>query len=558
MKEVQLIIATTCKDLFNIDIDVELTRPHEQFGDYATNIALHIALELEKSPREVAEAIAAHIHHNLIAGVSVAGPGFINIRLSDEALWTMVSTEVAPIFKDQTWVVEYSCPNAFKELHTGHLYNTVAGDVLARLVERAGATVHRTSFGGDVGLHVGKCMWGILRQLGGENPEKLQDVPESAFDRASWVSQCYVLGAQAYEEDDLAKQQIIEINQRIYKIHSETDQSTAFARIYFTCRQWSFDYFKAFYDLIQVPHMRYYPESETTERGMAAVQEQLANGHLEESDGAVVFRGDESKKLHTRVFITSKGLPTYETKDVGVILAEKEEYSFDHRLLLTGNDQAEYMKVVFAAMDTFYPGLASTMTHITNGTVRFGDGKKMSSRLGNVSRAVDVVEAVTEQVKSQFENQALSKDIALGAIKYEFMRHRIGGDITFDVEESVSIHGNSGPYLQYAHARACSILRKTHYSDENTQVYSLEPGERSLVSKLGQYKEIVTRATQEFMPHYICTYLYELAQAFNSFYEHNRVAGDPRERVRCHIVMLYANTLRHGLELLGIAAPERI
>jgi arginyl-tRNA synthetase len=473
----------------------------------------------------------------------------------------MSDAESKKLLSGKTYVIEYSCPNAFKELHTGHLYNTIAGDILARLIEQSGAVTHRTSFGGDVGLHVAKCLWGIITKLGGEFPEKLEsDVSTDPLERANWISDCYVLGAGAYEEDEAAKVRIVALNKAVYEIHDNQERETPLAQIYWTCRQWSFDYFKAFYELIQVDQMRYYPESETTKRGLNEAQKQLKNGNLEESDGAVVFKGDESKNLHTRVFITSKGLPTYETKDVGVILAEQEEYAFDHRVLITGNDQAEYMKVVFAAMDVFQPGIAQKMTHLTNGTVRFGDGKKMSSRLGNVSRAVDVVAAVHERVgKIEQGNDVLQNHITLGAIKYEFAKYRLGGDVAFDIEESVSLKGNSGPYLQYAHARACSILQKSSSPlTSQPSTLSLDSAERSLLRKIGEYAEVVEQATTDLMPHHICTYLYELAQTFNRFYENNRVLDDPREASRLQLVGLYAKTLKSGLTLLGIHAPEKM
>lgn len=566
-QELKQKIADVCKDLFGVDVTIELTRPDEQFGDYATNVALQLTKQIGKNPREVGEQLAEKLRGILqeqVGEITVAGPGFVNLKLTDRALIKLAMQEPARLLAGQSWVVEYSCPNAFKELHVGHLYNTVVGDVLARLIEHAGATVHRTSFGGDVGLHVAKCMWGILQKLGGESPNKLTEVPNEPLARASWLSECYVAGAQVHETDEAAKEQIVSLNQTIYRIHAENDHDSPLAQIYWETRQWSFDYFKAFYELIDVDTMRYYPESETTERGLTTVKDQLAKGLLEESEGAVVFRGDETKNLHTRVFITSKGLPTYETKDVGVILAEQEEYSFDHRVLITGNDQAEYMRVVFAAMDTFFPGIAAKMTHLTNGTVRFGDGQKMSSRLGNVSRAVDVVSAVGEQVRSVTEQEALSHDITLGAIKYEFIKYRLGGDIAFDIDESVSLQGNSGPYLQYAHARARSILAKAGSNEQGAmsndfvQGLSLESDERGLVRKIGEYAEVVDKAVAELMPHHICTYLYELAQVFNSFYEHNRVIDDPRESVRLQLVKAYADTLQKGLALLNIAAPERM
>jgi arginyl-tRNA synthetase len=396
----------------------------------------------------------------------------------------------------------------------------------------------------------------MVNELGGINPDKLDDIDATPFARAAWISKTYVKGAAAYEDDPVAKAEIDQLNVTIYGIHDANDTESALARLYWTTRQWSFDYFDAFYDMIKVDHMRYYPESETAPTGMKVVKEQLANGVLNESEGAVVFKGDESKHLHTRVFITNKGLPTYETKDIGVIWMEKADYDFDKRILITGNDQAEYMRVIFAAAETFRPELAGSMTHLTNGTVRFGDGSKMSSRLGNVSRAADVVEAVRSKVKELVTDEALVDAVTLGAIKYVFAKYRIGGDIAFDVDETVALNGNSGPYLQYAHARARSILDKTSGSPSTETEY--DEAERTLARKLGMYNEVVELAARELMTHHICNYLYELAQTFNSFYEKARIVGDERESIRLWLVERYADTLKDGLNILGIEAPERI
>jgi arginyl-tRNA synthetase len=419
-----------------------------------------------------------------------------------------------------------------------------------------GANLQRTSFGGDVGLHVAKCLWGMVDTLGGEHPEKLDMIVEAdSFARSRWISSCYVRGAKAYEEQPDVKAEIDELNKTIYGFHGNNDHESPLARMYWTTRQWSFDYFDAFYKLINVETMRYYPESETAVVGMEVVKAQLAQGHLKESDGAIVFEGDESKHLHTRVFVTSKGLPTYETKDIGVIWMEKQEYDFEHRYLLTGNDQKEYMRVVFAAAETFRPELAGTMTHFTNGTVKFADGKKMSSRLGNVTRGIDVIDIVREKVSELVEDKDLVETVTLGAIKYAFARYKLGGDIAFDIEETVSLQGNSGPYLQYAHARARRILEKTGAFTMPTEV---RDEDRALVRKLGEYTEVVEQSIRTLEPHHICNYLFELAQEFNRYYEKNQVAGNEHETHRAGIVALYADTLAAGLAILGIDAPEKM
>jgi arginyl-tRNA synthetase len=550
-------IAQLVADEFDQQVDVVLTRPDAAFGDYATNVALQLAGKVGRPPREIAEQLADKIRAtDGFADVTVAGPGFINIHLEPQQLLELVTREPVPQYPGQVIVLEYSCPNAFKELHTGHLYQTIFGDILSRLLVVSGAKLHRTSFGGDVGLHVAKCLWGMVNSFGGEYPEKLETIDSDPFARARWISECYVDGASAYEQSDDNKAAIDELNTTIYGFHDNNDHESPLAQIYWTTRQWSFDYFDVFYRLIQVDTMPYYPESSTAPVGMKVVKEQLALGKLKESEGAVVFEGDEKKHLHTRVFITSQGLPTYETKDIGVIWQEREDYHFDHRYLITGNDQREYMRVVFAAAAAFDPTLDGTMTHLTNGTVKFADGKKMSSRLGNVTRATDVVDIVREKVAEIVEDKSIVEDVTLGAIKYVFAKYRLGGDIAFDIEETVSLQGNSGPYLQYAHARARRILEKT--GDKTVSLTDVYDEDRTLVRKLGEYSEVVELAARSLEPHHICTYLFELAQEFNRYYEKNKVIGDTKEAHRLAIVATYADTLHAGLTILGIAAPDKM
>ena len=551
MQEITQAIQTVCNDLFHIDTDVVLTRPEEQFGDYATNIALQLAKQLGKNPREIAQSIADALKHDAIQSVEVAGPGFINITLTSKSLIANSKADIASLSNYKRVLLEYSCPNAFKELHTGHLYQTVVGDAMGRILEATGATVFRANFGGDVGLHVAKCLYGIVTTLG-EDPSKLVDVPVDK--RPEWISSMYVLGATAYEEDESAKASITLINSQIYGFHSDNDHESSLAQIYWECRSWSYDYFKSFYEQIRVaPFDKYYPESATIEPGLALVNKYIGTVFTE-SDGAVVYAGEQDG-LHTRVFITSKHLPTYETKDLGVITSEVNDFVYDKRVIMTGNDQTEYMKVVFAALRAIDPDLAAKQTHFTNGTVRFGSGQKMSSRLGNVTRAADVITTISDVVAAE-NPETDHYSTALAAIKYSFLKHRLGGDIAFDINESVSLEGNSGPYLQYAHARARSILAKTDTQPQ--ELADLEAGERSLVRKLTEYNDVVGKSANEFMPHYICTYLYELAQAFNRFYEHNRVIGDPRQPQRLTLVATYADVLKDGLGLLGITAPDRM
>jgi arginyl-tRNA synthetase len=347
----------------------------------------------------------------------------------------------------------------------------------------------------------------------------------------------------------------VAINKRVYQIHEQADESTPFARIYWLCRQWSYDYFKAFYQTIKIKEFeRYYPESETAPLGLSTVKEQLAKGVFEQSDGAIVFNG-ENYGLHTRVFVTSQGLPTYEAKDVGLIMTKWRDYHFDQSIVITANDILEYMKVVLKSVEQFAPKLAQRTTHLTHGNVKLSGGVKMSSRLGNILYAEDVLSAAKLAYQERYGSS--NEATELGAVKYAFLKQRLGSDIIYDPKESVSLEGNSGPYLQYAHARARSILRKNHPSSAAPLV-SLESGERSLLRKISEYPEIIEQATVELMPHHLCIYLYELAQVFNHFYEHHRVIGSNRQTERLKLVADYANVLEVGLNLLGIEAPHQM
>jgi arginyl-tRNA synthetase len=545
------------KSLYGREMLVVLTRPDEQFGDFSTNIALQLAGQLGQKPRDVAQEIVDALKGAIeVKEVSIAGPGFINIRLTDNDLLGQAAAAVhekPQTYKDKVVVAEYSDPNPFKVMHAGHLYTTLVGDAVSSLFEVAGAKVHRVNYGGDVGLHVARAMWAIVKYLGGEHPEKLADVPQA--ERATWMSERYVEGTAAYESDEASKAEIIAVNKKVYEVHAQNDHDSPFAHIYWTCRQWSYDGFDALYKKLHIhPFEKYIPESEVTPLGIEMVKKGLQKGVFVESDGAIVFRG-EDHGLHTRVFINSNGLPTYEAKDLGLATAKWRDYHFDTSFIITANDIVEYMKVVLKALSNFYPEVVERSNHVTHGMVKLPGGKKMSSRKGNNPLASDILEAAAEAAHAI--RGASDDETVLAAVKYAFLKTRIGGDTIYNPEESVSLEGNSGPYLQYAHARARSILARAAAPRDVEEVV-LDEYERSLARKISEYPEAVAKSVAELMPHHICTYLYELAQMFNRFYEHSRVIGNEREALRLQLVGHYADVLKDGLTLLNIAAPERL
>jgi arginyl-tRNA synthetase len=537
---------------------IDVSRTAEvKFGDFATNAAMVFAKELKMPPRQIADQLIPLLKETMpeLASIEVAGPGFINMTLTDEAIFN--ASKLAVSYRPDTYagkqvVAEYSDPSSFKVLHAGHLYTSVVGDAVANLLEMAGGDVHRVNFGGDVGLHVAKTMWAILLKLGGEYPERLELVDSS--ERAEWMSMRYVEGNNAYEENESIKTQMADLNKRVYQLFEKSDHDTPFAQIYWTCRKWSYDYFAQFYARIGSYFEKYYPESETGPVGLSTVREQLEKGVYKRSQGAVVFEG-EPYGLHTRVFINSQGLPTYEAKDVGLIMMKWDDYHFDKSIVLTDSAQEEYMAVVLKSIEQYAPKLSKATTHITHGRVKLAGGQKMSSRKGNIVRAVDVLDLAAKA--NQLASGRDDPVVVLGAVKYAFLKQRLGSDVIYTPEESVSLDGNSGPYLQYAHARARSILRKSKHEIGSKQ-NQLSEGERILASKISQFPDVIEKSVNELMPHTVCTYLYEAAQVFNRFYETNRVIGDEREGVRIELVNLYADILKTGLAILGIEAPDQL
>lgn len=551
-------ITAICSELFGDVPTIELTRPEEEFGDFSTNIALQLAKREKRNPRELAGEIANVLREKLegVKKVDTAGPGFINITLDDSIVFSEALSASQSIDKKldgQIIVAEYSDPNPFKVLHAGHLYTSLVGDAIANVLETAGAKVHRVNFGGDVGRHVAITMWAILDELDGEHPEKLQDIPKDK--KLDWVSERYVRGTEAYETNEQAKEEITAINKRVYALHSEGDKDSPFAQIYWTCRQWSYDGFDELYDRLgMVPFEKYYPESAVADKGLSAVNKGLEKGVFKKSDSAVIFDG-EAVGLHTRVFVNSEGLPTYEAKDLGLSLTKWEDYHFDQSFIITGNDIEQYMQVIITAVKSFNPTAGERTVHRTHGQIKLEGGAKMSSRKGNILRADDILDAAFEaSAKAGKEDP----QTVLGAVRYSFLKNRIGGDIIYDPADSVGLEGNSGPYIQYALVRARSILRKGDGTETADIVEELEKQERSLARAISLYPEAFESALTSYSPHHICGYLYELAQVFNRFYENSRVIDDPRSPERLALVNAYEKVLSAGLKVLGMPTPEKM
>lgn len=516
-------------------------------GDYTVNAALVAAKHLGKNPRSLANELACFITETLgevVSHVAVAGPGFVNITLAREAI-ALAITEAGAMGEawgksaaenDARVMVEYSNPNAFKEMHIGHLVGTIIGESLARLIENEGAAVARSTFGGDVGLNVAKALWG-LHAMGVTEPTTAKE-----------IGAAYVVGSNNYETSAQAKAEIDVLNQAIY-----AGADARLMALWRIGRELSVEEFRRLWKLLGSHFDFEFFDSDTIEIGLRVVRDELEKGIFKKSEGAIIYAG-EAKGVHTMVFITSAGAPTYEAKDIGLAFLKEERWPADKVIIVSGVEQIGRFKTVLSALAEVAPLLAAKTTHVANGFLKLTSGK-MSSRTGSVITADDFIRDVIARAGEKNSDPLVAEQVAIGAIKYMVLRQAPGSDIIFDPEKSLSLEGDSGPYLQYALVRAKKILTYA----ENGQGGKEEPPAPYAIERIIlHYPEVAARAAAELAPNLLTTYLTELAAVWNAFYAAEQVLGSPEEAYKQKVARAFAQTMTNGLTLLGIPTPERL
>lgn len=556
--------------------DFNVSHPKdESHGDYATNLSLLLAKNLGKNPREVAEKIITSLQidtelSTLIdtSKINVAGAGFINFSLTNDYLFTQaMSAKVVGYGRSkrlagQKVMVEYTDPNPFKEMHIGHLMSNTIGEAIARLIESQGAEVKRACYQGDVGLHVAKAIWGMKQKLQGESIKLKEIAGWELVKRQKFMGQAYALGATKYEEDEVAKAEMITLNKQIYDRSDESINA-----LYDAGRAWSLEYFETIYARLGTKFDQYFFESEAGPVGLKVVDEALEKGVLELGEGgAVVYKG-EKEGLHTRVFRNKLGLATYEGKELGLAKTKYERYKYDKSYIVTANEITEYFKILISVMKQLYPELGNKTIHVPHGVMKLTTGK-MSSRTGKVVTGEGLLNELRDVVIQKMGDRDIknkdkvSDSVSVAALKYTVLRQQVGGDIVYDPEKMTNLEGATGPFVQYSYARASSVIRKFGRSDNrqfgrsDDQMASEETG---LLRWLYRYPEVIEEAGRALAPHMLVTYVTELAARFNSFYQSCRVEEDGEvNQFRYELTEVVANVLRSGLNVLGIVAPEEM
>ncbi len=554
------------------DVKISLDHPAmETHGDYSTNVAMTICANKElriknqewKNPLELARKIVGKciihdspfmIHFEKVEAVK---PGFINFWLSKEYLIDELAAAVekkdgfgrTDILKGKKIMVEFTDPNPFKEFHIGHLYSNAVGESVSRLLEAMGANLKRANYQGDVGMHVAKALYGIQN-----SKFKIQSLEDKSLkEKIKTLGEAYALGAKMYEDDKTAKSKIEKINKQVYAKDPEI------MPLYEKGRAWSLEYFETIYKRLGTKFDFYYFESEVGIDGLKLVKEYLEKGVFEESQNAIIFPG-EKYGLHNRVFINSLGLPTYEAKDLGLAFKKYDDFKYDQSISVTGNEIIEYFKVILIALKQINPEIAVKIKHLSHGMARVAEGK-MSSRSGNIISGEWLLDEAKKKIEDAFSSmdEKTAEQVAVGAVKYSLLKSDVGQDIQFIFDESISLQGNSGPYLQYTYARTQSVLAKTGIKNYELRIMNeLESEETVLLRFIYRFPEVVEEAAENFSPNILCNYLFDLTQKFNLFYEKHKILGSKNEGLRLALTQAVGIAIKNGLNLLGIQAPEKM
>ena len=528
-------------------------------GDYATNIALTCWQKNYPSAFDLATKIVNEWRSSglpeYLAKIEIAPPGFINLWLHQDYLITqlveVIEKKINPKSQSKKCLmVEFAHPNTHKQFHIGHLRNICLGEAVCRLLQANRESVCRVNYQGDVGLHVAKCLWGFL---------KLKKVtPRSLSGKIELLGKAYVKGNKAYDEDEKAKVEIEAINQKIYQ------QDKEIVKLWKETRSWSLDYFDQIYQRVDTKFDRFYFESEVAQKGKEIVLKGLKKKIFQASEGAIIFPG-EKYGLHNRVFLNQKGLPTYEAKDLGLAQKQVADFAPEKILHVVGPEQKGYFEVVFKALEKIDPKFKDKERHLIYGWVRLKNGK-MSSRTGQVVLGEWLLDEVKKRLKKTYQmTEALAEKVAVGAVKYSMLKFSPLSEIVFDIDESINLEGDSGPYLQYTFARCQSVLTKSGENFKNLKVdfshLHLKPEETSLLRTIYQFNEVFKDAGDKFSTNLVCRFLFDLSQKYNLFYNrHSILSADNQELIhfRLFLTMAVSRVIEDGLRLLGIEAPQKM
>jgi arginyl-tRNA synthetase len=587
-KTIQNHIAAALKAEFDVEENnISLQPTKKDFEGSYTFVVFPYVKALRKSPVELGNAIGNYLVANsgVVSAFNVV-QGFLNLSIADSA-WVDLFTG---IFKDKTFgqlpdknetvMVEYSSPNTNKPLHLGHLRNNFLGFSVAQILSANGYKVVKTNLVNDRGIHICKSMLAYQKFGNGETPESsglkgdhLVGKYYVEFDKHYKV-EIKALEEKGLSEDDAKKQAplLLEAQEMLLKWENNDPETIA---LWEKMNEWVFAGFALTYEKMGVSFDKIYRESNTYLLGKKFVEEGLKSGVFFQKEDNSVWIDLTDEGLDQKLVLRKDGTSVYITQDIGTAELKYNDFKMSKSIYVVGNEQDYHFEVLFKIIKKMGRPYADGTFHLSYGMVDLPSGK-MKSREGTVVDADDLMQEMTDTARertvelgktegfSESEANELYDTLAMGALKYFLLKVDPKKRMLFNPEESIDFQGHTGPFIQYTHARICSILRKAHaqgITGKTTDYPILQESERDVINLLSQYPQILADAGRELSPALISFYVYELAKAYNRFYNEVNIFNEPdknAQQFRVAFSGVVGETIQKAMSLLGIKVPSRM
>ena len=581
------------KALYGMDATekmLQLQKTRSEFEGNLTLVVFPFVKAAKKSPEQTAQEIGEYLqeHCEAVEKFNVV-KGFLNLSMGDGA-WIQLlnaidsdehygeksATDDSPLV-----MIEYSSPNTNKPLHLGHVRNNLLGWSLAQIMQANGNKVVKTNIVNDRGIHICKSMLAWLKYGNGETPETSGKKGDHligdyyvAFDK-HYREEIKELMAQGMDEEK-AKQEaplIKEAHDMLVKWEQNDPEVRA---LWEKMNSWVYAGFDETYKKMGVSFDKIYYESQTYLKGKAKVEEGLAKGLFERHDDNSVWADLTNEGLDQKLLLRSDGTSVYMTQDIGTAEMRFQDYPIDKMIYVVGNEQNYHFQVLSILLDRLGFKWGKELVHFSYGMVELPNGK-MKSREGTVVDADDLMDLMVEDAyktsmelgkfddMTEDERKEIARIVGMGALKYFILKVDARKNMLFNPEESIDFNGNTGPFIQYTHARIRSILRKSADTAADATLNALNSTlsdkEIELIQKMSEYGAAVEQAGKDYSPSGIANYCYELTKVFNQFYHDYSILNEEDEAkkaTRLVIARNVAKILKNGMGLLGIEVPERM
>jgi len=540
------------------------TPPHPEFGDLAFP-CFEIAKKEKKKVQNVVEEIAKKIkipEGSTISKVEVKA-GYINFFFDWKKISEMTLKEIAAKkenygkpekIEKKKLMVEFSQPNPVHSMHIGHARGTFLGDSLAKIFDFIGHDVVRANYMNDTGLQVAKLVTAYLSWAKGKTPTEKPDF---------WLWKYYV---KFHEEAEKNPELEEEARETLRK--REIDEKTK--EMWDKVVGWCIEGFEETYKKLGIGFDVYLHESKFRDAGKKIVEDAIKKGIAFKSEEGAVVANLEKHGLPSCIILRSDGTGLYSTSDLGMTTYKFDNYKLDKSIWVVASAQNLYFKQLFKILDLLGYIWVKDCYHFSFDLVHLPEGK-MSSRKGRAVILDEIIDKLTKMAYEEVnkrnpdlpekEKQDIAEKVGIGALKYAMVKIEPGNTITFDFKKMLSFEGDTGPYLQYAHTRCCGILKKVEKWETNFETEELKQQEKDLIKTLTKFPEVVKQAVKDLRPHYVCSYVYDLATAFDRFYEFCPVLKAENEKLKDFRLTLVETTktvLKNSLNLIGIKALERM